>query len=481
MNSRLKWKIVRNSLVALVSAWVINGCSSGPVPDASTNTSTDAIVCGSHIVLDRDGAPVEVPSWYNARGINAKLKYYPDLAARLGRDHIATCADGHDYDIAYEQYATEHPGFDDDQPIQFEKHPPLPEKMPAASSDEKIASGDINSFAPVVQLQTTYRGKIHFCTGTFIAKNWIATAAHCLNIGPGPGVQADNAYYPFTVVWSDALGHVGRQVTIPYVLQYLSPNYRGDFGEDLTPKPRGEDFALLNVPEYYNSSLPLGTPNGGDFMLLSMVDSAPPSSSEAWGWGEPALNLLESMPLDNYVPIFVDSGDNSALLGQIPSNPPLLCLGDSGGPLVDKFQINDPTTGDPTEAPAVVATLVGGKVANQMTSQCLDAAGGPVVWSRMSQHYPFISQSMQDIYGPNFQCKQVRLTGSGATLAQCWLTPCQADDDCKDDPNTHCKNPGSADLFTCSPSRCAGTDMPVCGCIYGQCEPKLADDTDAGQ
>ena len=481
MNSRSKWKSVRNSVAALASAWLFVGCSSGGVPETSTRTNTDAIVCGSHTALDRDGNAFEVPSWYNARGINAKLKYYPDLAARLGRDHIATCADGHDYDVAYEQYSAEHPGFDSDQPIEFEPRAPLPDQMPAAESEEKIAFGDIHPFAPVVQIQTTYRGTSSSCTGTFIAKNWIATAAHCLNIGEGPGVKADNAYYRFTIVWSDALGHVGRQVTIPYVLQYLSPNYRGDFGQALPPKPRGGDFALLNVPEYYNSSLALSAPDGGDFMLLSMADSAPPPSSEAWGWGQPASNLLESMPLDTYTPLFVDSTDNSALVGQIPSNPPLLCHGDSGGPVVEKFQINDATTGEPTEVPAVVATLVGGEVMNTKTSQCLDQPGGPVAWARMSEQYHFIRASMRDIYGPDFQCKMLPIIGSTSKLAQCWLTPCQADADCAGDPKTHCVNPGSASFFTCSPSRCAGTDIPVCGCIFGQCEPKSEDDANPSQ
>jgi len=470
------------AVFAFVSVASLLGCSSAPLSSGNdTEAESDGVICGSRTALTADGEAVQIPSWFNTRGMNAKLRFYPAFAEVLGLDRVSSCAEAEAYQAAYAQYASEHPNFDIDQPYEGRPVPPLPDHTPPVELTEKIAYGDIGPFAPVVKLNTTYKGKSYECTGTFIAKNWIMTAAHCLNIGEKPTIVADNAYYPYTITWGDALGHVGKQLTVKHVLQLVNPDFTGTFGPGpIGPIPQGADFALLYLDGSYDKNLPRSAMPEWDFMLLSSAGTAP-LSARAWGWGAPASNLLESMPLTTYSQLFQSSQDITSLIAVIPANPPYVCSGDSGGPLVHKYFRTDPTSGQTIEVPAAVATLVAG-AGKTDTSPCADKTGTAVVWGRIDQNMRFIRRVMRQrsFYGPNFDCKYQWEVGSTSTqLAQCWLTPCLDDSQCE--AGTRCINSGSEDWFTCPANACDGTPQAgSCGCIRGKCQP-IFDSSDLSQ
>src|SRR6478609_2775650 len=108
-------------IFAFACAAALLGCSSGSEPTAA---ESEALVCGTRTAITVDGEAVQVPAWVNARGINAKLRFYPGLAGLLGRDRIETCDDARAYEAAYEQYASQYPGFDDDEPYETRPVPP---------------------------------------------------------------------------------------------------------------------------------------------------------------------------------------------------------------------------------------------------------------------------------------------------------------------------------------------------------------------
>jgi len=459
-------------IFAFACAAALLGCSSGSEPTAA---ESEALVCGTRTAITVDGEAVQVPAWVNARGINAKLRFYPGLAGLLGRDRIETCDDARAYEAAYEQYASQYPGFDDDEPYETRPVPPLPADARPNTQSEKIAFGDIGPFSPVVNLYTKIKGKYYSCTGTFIAKNWIMTAAHCMNIGEKAQIQPDNAYYTWWVVWGDANGHQGKTQEFPYVLQVVHPSYSGTFGDDSTPAGTGaigRDFALLYFDGIYDGDLPASNQPDLDFMRLSDAGSAS-SSARAWGWGAPnpparVGDLLRSAPVSGFAPVFPSQNDDTALIGQTPSTPPLMCRGDSGGPLVDKYFVTDPANSNQTiEVPAAVATLSGGTFLTK-TSVCLDSPGGLVIWGRTDKNFRFLRRVMQErFYGPDFYCNFRTDVVSAVRLASCWLKPCRVDADCAgQQPASSCVRVGlGTSGYECSGSVCNTTPS------NGKCQP----------
>jgi hypothetical protein len=462
------------SVFAFFAAALLVGCSSGIEPTPTDiAVESDGLVCGTRTAISAEGESVEVPAWYYTRGMNARLRSFPALAQLFGHERVSTCDEAAAYRAAYAQYAVEHPNFALEQPYEVRALPPLTAHIPSPEvMEEKISTGTISRFAPVVQIRTTYYNKVWACTGSFIAKNWIMTDAHCMNPGEDKTkIVADNAYRSWTVIFSDANGNVGKQLNLDYVLQLVHFDFAGTIGEGGSiADPVGSDFALLYIDGSYDKNLPRSATPGSDFLRLSTAGAAP-LSARAWGWGGPANNVSKSMPLTAYTQLSQDPKDITNLTATIPSTDPYLCHGDSGGPLVDKYFVND-AAGQVTEVPAAVATYVGGG-AKTKTSPCMDLTGGKVYWGRLDQNLRFIRRVMRDrsFNGPNFDCRYDLEVGStGHQVVSCWLTPCLADDECG--PKARCVNSGSEDWVTCSPTTCDGTPQKgTCGCIRGKCQP----------
>jgi hypothetical protein len=447
------------------------GCSSANESDETaaptSRVTSDVLVCGTHAQVSATGETEQVPSWFNVAGINAKLKQYPRLAEAYGKSVVSSCDDAKDYVVAYQDFSAKNPGFDLDQAFIERRPPPLPDSTPPEVSEVKISGGNLKAFAPVVELETVQGTRTKICTGSFIAKNWILTAAHCLNIGTGPTPKADNAYYRYLIKWSDNAGLVRRSMSVPWVLQFVSPSYTGDYGDKLPTVGIGTDFAVLYVGKQYDGFLPPGGPDQTDFLRLSLAGFAT-SSAEAWGWGLP-INGLAYMSISNHVPIGQSPDDPSVIRGKIPTAPPYLCHGDSGGPLVDKYFLPAASGG---QVPAIVGTFVGGSVVSD-TAQCFTKTGPEerVYWARVDQQFRFIRAAQRSYYGPAWDCKIATEVGSTTTkVAQCSPTACKVDADCAAEPNTHCETLAEDQVYG---NLCNG---PSADCIYGKCLPNYDSD-----
>jgi hypothetical protein len=207
--------IARVSELALLGAACI-GCSSSPgaiswYGDSSSQAKAeppfDPHAPGASILCDR-GSPDPSPFVFVVSALNHKLAQYPDFAAFAGLDTVSECDGANHFMEAYREYEREHPSFDADEPLgdSPDVEPPPPPIEPVGDSEiSKIAgvTGPSVNY-PVVQLtyQTCkpvngkpscsqadsswivrgndYRNWHESCSGTFIAKNWILTAAHCM-------------------------------------------------------------------------------------------------------------------------------------------------------------------------------------------------------------------------------------------------------------------------------------------------------------
>ncbi len=180
-------------VVGVVALHSAEGCQSSsqpqhPFPQLSAGSQAveeqwTAISCG-----DKET--------YVPAAMNAKLKYYQDFASKAGVSTVSDCASARLFERAYATYLGAHPGFDLHQPLGLGPHgppPALPSHIPPAQVQvQKILNGTSVQAAPVVQIQlfNAVGNETGLCSGTFIAKNWILTAAHCL---PGVGPTFNDA------------------------------------------------------------------------------------------------------------------------------------------------------------------------------------------------------------------------------------------------------------------------------------------------
>ena len=271
-----------------VAVVVAQGCSEraefGAEPPNPSIANLDIVVCGTLPPrVQSDGTTRTPREWYSLTAINGTLKNFPRFAQFAGVETVSDCAGARDAIGAYEAYRVDHPGFDDNKHIEDVNRPtagaPPPDStlVPKLGFGPGVAAGDL---APVVLLQyvdpiaTTDPSNptIANCTGSFIAKNWIVTAAHCLDVIDtsnldanfrkgallNPGTTIVSAWVDYQVTLFNSAGNPAS--TTPYVaLQYADPNYMGYY----VAKSNDHDIALLYISDADDARL---APGPGDPM-----------------------------------------------------------------------------------------------------------------------------------------------------------------------------------------------------------------------
>lgn len=245
------------------------------------------IVCNEYTNIDDR-------EMYVVSAINRKLRYYPEFANAIGIHSVTDCASARAFAAGYEQYQTEHPHFDALQPrAAIPNLPPLPPQPAQTVTVPKIFNGSFPGtfnypHNPIVSLIWPRRIftlsddniDVAICSGTFIGKNFIATAAHCLErvhiaedpLSTNQFTDPLLGYTNVTIAWAGPTGSTnpldgGNRINLPgnNVLQIPDDLYLGSAGSK-----SDHDFAILVLnPTVWDPYLPPRS-DDGSVMRLSM-------------------------------------------------------------------------------------------------------------------------------------------------------------------------------------------------------------------
>jgi hypothetical protein len=437
------------------------GCGA---PEAATSEPAAAGTQGDVVVCNPDWQTVEEREMYVLSAIRRKLADYPDFAATVGEPAVSTCAEARAFMQSYHDYSDEHPGFDADQPMPPIDDPPAAlTARPPVAEGQKILGGDTGFFGlahpkePVVHLfrATGPMGVLkEHCTGTFIAKNWIATAAHCLAEVTQPPVGNEpsglRGYTDWSIEFADVNGNFTGTITSRdhSVLQLPDELWMG--GESAS-----HDFALLFLDK---PTFDPWLPNPGDGAGM-LVQTTPPATSATTFISGTAGSQLRTGTLPS---ISTNAAQILSVVGTAAQAIP--CQGDSGGPI---FQT---PSNNPAPTPVLLGVWHGWSVAPQNSAGTCPSPADTLFWWRTDETPPasdstsaFIRDHVKKWIG---NCTDVPLP-AGAKAMQCWGTPCQTEDDCPQTPVKQFCNKGSREYAGSCPI-CADS---TCDCIQGQCLP----------
>lgn len=463
------------------------GCGAN---DQSIATPTDPIsadgimVCGELWDRYQPGAEAPPNEWYSIPAMRDKLRHYPDFAATAGVKSVSNCEQARLLYRHYTEYLAAHPGFDRDEPLDYEPlvkpaFIPQPGELDGAEDEEfKLKNGTPDMLIPVVGT-SNYQGG---CTATFIAKNFAVTAAHCLATKPGwvagtdPVADAqDHGWYKYKVSFAGPGGEVAGDVRSYDVLQYRDPHWMG------LANPTGystHDFAILYFSETDDNRLPNNLPNqtGSRVPYMRLSQSLTVSTaSSIWGFGLPNEDKLERGLTNNYgIHAVLGGGPDDAAIfeGAVPSgtNVPYVCHGDSGGPLIDRYDIPD-SSGVPLPQYVEVGLLSDWRP--RPVLDCAESDMYTIQWAAIQDERKLIGDTVE-LWFPKFRCNDKRsnnATGPDPDYFECWGKPCKGLNDCAADEV--CINPGSMKGFKGPCTGCGDpSDSNSCSCIYGQCLKK---------
>lgn len=478
----------------------VAGCGNQHSSQETFATTDSAIlVCGSHQVANYPAGPTHPEyEFYVLPAIQNKLKHYPALASEYGRTSVSTCDEARSFMSAFHSFRQSHPAFDAHEALDLPHvTPPRPPGFTPDLQITKLLNAQVESNSPVVRLcsnrGTTARCDPNdpanagdLCTGTFIAKNWIATAAHCMGFGlgldifnpeaggvplPDGGFEivpsgAWHGWYPWTIAWTDGSGSpIPPGATLPdngsvaaelttLALQYPDDRWMGSTG--LTTQDNAAyDFALLYLPTDENDHLLPPNADNGSAMRESRR-TPDPTELTAWYGAGPTSNTL----MGAFTPTIQVDSDGLTISSIANTGDPLGCEGDSGGPIVRAVSISGGGSFQVLEA-----TLSG--TSSKDISGCA-TVGATTYWVRTDAESDFIDKSVAEQGGV---CELFPSTNFSLDYAKCWGDPCQADMDCPSGQS--CRGSGTIGVQVIPPCPVCGSTAPACGCVQGQCLPTL--------
>jgi hypothetical protein len=426
---------VELAVIGAVFALFASGCSSSGVAETSSKEEPELLVCEAHTFTDATGVEFTAHSRFVLPAINRKLALYPGLAEAVGFDHVSTCEQGHAYFKGKAQYAAEHPGFDDDQPLTPISYPdpgPYPDAPPTLEVP-KMLFGFATFNNPVVRL---VNNRNQVCTGVFIAKNWIVTSAACLAYqGPNAATKTQpiSGYYPYRIDRPDSrtatIGQAYTPATINgQLLQYPHPWWEGWDPAEPASSAHNYDVALLYLNSgAYDSLLPPDPTNSA--IRLTRRSPTALDTHYLFGWGPAtwtkssgALGPADTLRRGDFGPI-TTSSSTFTWTASLSSLKP--CTADLGGSAMRQIYING------VQQWAAVGVLSGNLT--DTVDPCAEQ-GDSMVFSRLdnsSLGRYFFESVMQIWNGRLFTCKTFALPpGTSTDYARCWGDPCGQDADC---------------------------------------------------
>jgi hypothetical protein len=543
--ANMKYQVEAGRCAALFSlvlfGSILGGCSSessakraggGAATTSDTELPFDPQRPGAALLCDRPELPEGAEGrtmYFVVSAMNFKLRQYPEFAAAIGVDLVSDCDAAFRYEQGLALYSAEHPGFDADEPLA-----PLPtdtpEPPPPSTQDDgpdqapidKIFGGNVALDNSVVHLQFStctragcpaadtswivngkeLRRNGLQCSGTFIAKNWILTAAHCVTLSAvdqcmEKGISRSacvpnwDHYASWRISGSYSTDHGmdgipstddGRR-DYDFHFQaraYVISNWPG---RDLSQNPNlcptcntstaiDDDLALLYVSTNDDPILPPRT----DDDVAKRISTIPPDLSWSMsleGWGDPSPGAATALRTVNG-PWAFQKSDQQIYIEDEPSRYP--CPGDSGGALT-RNGVQLATADGQRSVDALIGVISSGSARCDGMPEPKPVQSFRITRIDTARHLQFIRDSMKRWpYLQGFSCINKGPVTSGNVqpleMMECWGAPCEDDSKCKKTETCwHSAREVEQLPLACN---CAGFPSPLnegCNCMLGECLP----------
>jgi Trypsin len=543
--SRLAWWAPMVLLAAALASGP-QGCSSrdasqGPATAAQAAPSEDDL--GGTLLCDpgapaTNGQPARDPEYYIVYSMNRKLRYYPDFAAAIGMKTVTTCDDARAFTVAYSDYFRQHPFFDAHLPMApGALLAPVTSRSERASADrasqdatvEKIFNGSVAGPSgsdpfPVVQITHNFLpGEVFSngqaipttsvtCSGTFISKNFILTAAHCLGLvaltfpkfgsGTPPNPSAQRQWITsskWQIAWPDSGGVPGgmMQISADKVWAIVHQSYTGVTLPRTFPDASAAandnglssyDIGLLWINPWDNDAqLPADAAKSSWAVQLESADGQINKwSLRMYGYGPTMDNEMGPLTLtasrQSQIPTGAQKTDtepgfpSSTIITVAifdPATDPGLCGGDSGGPLVR--EVLDPNT------LAVVDHVIVGVNSHRSGDSTTRCPGPDPTTSLFFSQFARTDIAFADFLKPtilSWQPEGIQFKTEGAISGSYVIyhgASCQSDCTCA--ANEVCLNPvNDANSAASKSGSCSNNVCSDCSCVQGQCVPQTSPD-----